>query len=157
MTITLDDISNIAGLKIIGSAVQAKGPRKLGCHEASNLVSKYLNIDEDKVKAEFTSNDKQTLSLLWLKNNWMHIDDSDSNQDKEVVSRAYILHLIGSVLCPDKTKNAIGAYWIQTLKDIINFDSISLGYAILSYLFRQLGSASRHGTSSLSGCITLLQ
>ncbi|KAI3834460.1 hypothetical protein MKX03_032571 [Papaver bracteatum] len=157
MTITLDDISNITGLKINGSAVQAKGPRELGFLEASSLVSKYLNIDEDKVKEEFASNNKQTLSLSWLKNGWMHIDDSDSNQDKEAASRAYILHLIGSVLCPDKTINAIEAYWIQSLKDITNFESVSLGSAILSYLFHQLGSASRHGTSSLSGCITLLQ
>lgn len=74
MTITLDDISNITGLKINGSVLQAKGPRELSFHEASSLVSKYLNIDEDKVKAEFASNSKQTLSLLWLKNGWMHID-----------------------------------------------------------------------------------
>ncbi|KAI3994748.1 hypothetical protein MKX01_017057, partial [Papaver californicum] len=68
-----------------------------------------------------------------------------------------MLHLIGSVLCPDKTKNSIGAYWIRCFKDITNLESVSFGSAILSYLFHQLGSASRYETSSLNGCITLLQ
>ncbi|KAI3875297.1 hypothetical protein MKX03_000724, partial [Papaver bracteatum] len=137
-----------------GSAVQGKPPRQLHYHEADSLVSRYLCIDEEEVKAEFSRNKKQTLSLPWLKSGWMHVDDSSSDKDQKPASRAYMLHLIGSVLCPYKSKNAVGAYLIQCLRDITNLDSVSFGSAILSYLFHQLGSASRHGASSLSGCTT---
>ncbi|KAI3970826.1 hypothetical protein MKX01_024473 [Papaver californicum] len=157
MTITKYDVMNIICLNMDGLAVQAKHPRELDFHEATTLFSKYLHTDKDEVVEEFSKNKKQTLSLLWLKKRWMDIDDLYSNEDQKSSSIAYMLHLIGSVLFPDKTKNSIGSYWIQCFKDITNLERVSFGSSILSYLFHQLGFASRHGVSSLTGCITFLQ
>lgn len=157
MTITLLDLSKILGLKIDGLAVHGKTPRELELIDLAKLVSKYLNISVVEVNKEFQRNNKGTLTLSWLKKHWMGINDASSDEEKEAASRAYMLHFIGSVLCPDKSKNAVGAYWIQCLEDISNLESVSFGSAILSYLFHQLGSASRHGTHTLTGCITLLQ
>ncbi|KAI3898605.1 hypothetical protein MKW98_000718, partial [Papaver atlanticum] len=136
MPITADDISNILGLRMEGLPVKGTGPHATTYEECVELVTNGLGVSKEDVEQQMTT--KQNLSLIWLKE-WKNTKDEDSEMDKECAARAYLLHLIESVLCPDKTGNAIGAYWLQYVTDILTLPNISLGFAILVHLFHELG------------------
>jgi len=98
-----------------------------------------------------------SVRLAWIKECCQGRAKEDSSEEMlDQCARGYILYLIGCVVFPDKTKTKVSIYYLKALKDINNVGEIAWGMAILAYMYRQLGLASRAGVRSIIGCLTLV-
>ncbi|KAF6150144.1 hypothetical protein GIB67_023099, partial [Kingdonia uniflora] len=69
--------------------------------------------------------------------------DASGEVELQIATRAYILHLIGSLLYSDKSNTKIHMKFILLLKDIPKIKNYAWGGALLVHLFRQLGVAAK--------------
>ena len=66
--------------------------------------------------------------------------------------------MFGTALFPDKSSNGLRSCCVLEVKDDIDSaSSHAWGAAVLAYLYRHLGIASRAGAAGVAGCLTLLQ
>ena len=66
-------------------------------------------------------------------------------------ARAYILHMIGTQLFSDYTKNKVYLRWLPLLEDFDVCSTMLLANAVLAYLYMSLYSISMMQTSLFSG------
>ncbi|XP_020270679.1 protein MAIN-LIKE 2-like [Asparagus officinalis] len=76
------------------------------------------------------------MRLKWLKENFSHLLLADATQ--EVIERhthAYILHMTGTILFPDSSKDKIHLRWLSIIEDLDICGTLSWGSAVLAYLY----------------------
>lgn len=98
------------------------------------------------------------IRLDWLKQQSCGKAAKDNDVDIfDKVARGYLLYTIGCCLVLDKSGKKMLAYYLNTFKG--SMDDVkekAWGVAILAYLHKQLGLASRADVKQLSGCLSLL-
>ncbi|XP_020245112.1 serine/threonine-protein phosphatase 7 long form homolog [Asparagus officinalis] len=72
-------------------------------------------------------------------------------------ARAYILHMIGTLLFPDSSKHKVHLRWLPLLEDFDVCGTLSWGSAVLAYLYREMSKVALMQNKELKGCLTLLQ
>ncbi|XP_020263980.1 serine/threonine-protein phosphatase 7 long form homolog [Asparagus officinalis] len=72
-------------------------------------------------------------------------------------ARAYIMHMIGSILFPDSSKDKVHARWLPLIGDLDTCGALSWGSAVLAYLYREMSKVAFMKNSDLKGCLSLLQ
>ena len=77
------------------------------------------------------------------------------SQALETQCTAYYMAIIGLTLLVDKTKTRMRPHPVLTVN--ADQDEIAWGAVTLAYLYRQMGMASRAGSKTIAGCLTLLQ
>lgn len=150
MTITLDDVVQITGLKTQGKFIT---PKILNDKNALELVVKVLGVEEHEVNKEIKG---RAVRLEWLKSKFA-TKMVGSEEELKYCVRAYILFTIGCVLCPDKTGSRVSVNWLLYLEDVDNFSDIPFGTLALAFLYYQLNSASKEKTTQICGLIPLLE
>lgn len=73
------------------------------------------------------------------------------------VFRAYILTLIGSVLCPNKSRVEVRLFLLSLVWDLEEVGTFAWGSAILSYLYRELCCATPSNINYVVSPLILLQ
>ncbi|XP_028075300.1 protein MAIN-LIKE 1-like [Camellia sinensis] len=154
MTITLDDDATILGLPIVGKSISV---RKLSKRRAVTLVVNTLEIDEQEVKHEMSTAGGNSVRLEWLRAHFHNVTDNDSMERIACAGRAYLLFLLGCTLFSDKTCTRVPVVYLSLLSDLTTVSSYAWGAAVLAYLYRQLGYASRSGVKQIAGYMTLLE
>lgn len=71
-------------------------------------------------------------------------------------SGAYLFYVLGSPLFTDKIGTWVPIDYLHCLEDLESIHTYVWGVAILEYLYRQLGFASRLGVKQIVGYLTLL-
>jgi hypothetical protein len=153
MTVTLNDVSYIMGLRIMGDPVCFSTRQNW-----AEKISELLGVDPDETT--FRKGSKTLIKLTWLR---AHFNTMNNNQsvDPEQVERhcrAYMLCFFGDVLFPDKSGDSVSAVWLMLLEDM-SFEGLrawNWGGAVLAYLYRQLCDG-RKEKAGLGGCVILLQ
>lgn len=150
MTITLQDVAVLMGLQVDGRAV---------CYEVQPLVSWGDFMIQNMGRCATRKRDKQgsTVKLAWLRKTYRNVPASATPQRIEWAARAYILHMIGTLLFPDSSKSEVHLRWLIHL---VNFDicgELSWGSAVLAHLYEQMSKAALKKTRQLAACCTLLQ
>ncbi|XP_028557082.1 serine/threonine-protein phosphatase 7 long form homolog [Dendrobium catenatum] len=174
MTITLQDVQILLGLRIDGPAVV--GPNVvgqgriwptwpnccdeiLGTHPRRETV--YHDPNDEQDVATFRMGSSQIESMLplrWLR--WTFYRESYDDLAPEIFLRhvrAYILFMIGCFLISDTSRSHVSLQWLPLLADVDSFSRMSIGGAVLAHLYRELCHATRPTRTYIAGCVTLLQ
>lgn len=147
MTITLEDVAYLLGLRIDGEPVI--GVTYTTC---DSVCIKYLGKAPD---SGYTSGGMVKLS--WLKETFSICPEDASIEDVERHTRAYLLYLVGSTIFSTTTGNKVPVMYLPLFENFDEAGKYAWGAAALSFLYRALGNASLRSQSTISGCLTLLQ
>ncbi|PKU65550.1 Serine/threonine-protein phosphatase 7 long form like [Dendrobium catenatum] len=147
MTITLQDVQILLGLRIDGPAV------------VGDTVYHDPNDEEDVATFRMGSSQIDSmLPLRWLR--WTFYRESYDELAPEIFLRhvrAYILFMIDCFLIPDTSRSHVSLQWLPLLADVESFNRMSIGGAVLGHLYRELCYATRPTRTYIAGCVALLQ
>ena len=148
MTVTLHDVALILGLPINGDAAISRPDDR----SSMRRFTDFFGIPDDWMHSP--QYDKGGVSHRHLRQLCM---DDDHIEDPEIVATGFLLYLLGSTICPDKSQNKIPITYLDLVRDHDSVQRTSWGSAALAHLYLALGEASRAGAALVSFCYTLLQ
>ncbi|XP_028056076.1 protein MAIN-LIKE 2-like [Camellia sinensis] len=100
MTLTLDDVSIILGLPIVGKSVSVPDVTD---HHGVTLLVYGLGITERAAYEEVSTASGNLVRLEWLQSQFAGVTDSDPDEAIQCAARAYLLFLLGCTLFSDKS------------------------------------------------------
>ena len=146
MTITLQDVTIILGLRIHGPLVIST------CDfDVSSLCQELLGVIPPPIKLRGS-----VVSTRWLSQQLSTLAIDTDVVTLERSACGFILSLLGSVLFADKKGLHVHLCFLPLLRDLMQTHTYSWGSAILAHLYQELCRASCDGDTEISGCITLL-
>ena len=147
MTITLQDVAVILGLRIHGLLITSTCDIdwSLLCYELLGVTPPTYEIKGS------------VISTRWLCHQFSHppVDSDDATLER--YARDFILGLIGSVLFIAKKDTLIHICYLPLLRDLTQTSIYSWGSVVLAHLYRELCRASLDDATYIAGCVTLLQ
>ena len=147
MTITLQDVTIILGLRIDGPVVT--GTCVL---DVAELCGELLGVTPpaDALKG-------YAISIRWLCDQLSTLAPDADEVALERSARGFILALMGSFLFADKKGVHVHLSFLPLLRDLTRTSTYSWGGAVLTHTYRELCRASLDRRHSISGCLTLIQ
>ncbi|XP_021718613.1 protein MAIN-LIKE 1-like [Chenopodium quinoa] len=152
ITIMLHDVYHILGLRVDGSMVSTT--------PSTDVLRDACSITLDMTAEEL--NEKCGTKTVWQGSGVLtdRIVEStlEAQRPFSFHYRAYLWLVLGGCLFLDKSGNRTHPSFLNEL--FVEDDQISdysWGSAVLAYMYRQLGTASRKDVDSIAGCLTLLQ
>ena len=155
MTITLDDVASIIGIPVTGRTVSYND--RMAYEEAQALLVDALGVESIEAHDELIQVRGQSVRLKWLREKFGGITDNNGKEMVDCAVRAYLLYLLGCTLFTDKSGTRVPIIFLTHLVDLANVHSYAWGIAALTYLYRQLGLATRHEVKQIAGYLTLLE
>lgn len=149
-TITLQDVAIQFGLPVNGKALTGSIQ-----HNWKDICTVLLGVTPEHVVLK-----GGRLSLPWLANqfnNFAHLPENANEQDVQRYARAYILTLIGGMVCPDKSNSRVHLMYLPLLADFEDAGQYSWGAGCLAWLYRELCKASIIDAQDIAGPLILLQ
>ncbi|XP_068478444.1 protein MAIN-LIKE 1-like isoform X1 [Phaseolus vulgaris] len=151
MTITLDDVSNLLHLPIVG---QFYTQETLDSDSATDLLVEALRVDRALASEETRHCRGAHVRLSWLREVYQ---DACSRRQWTVAARAYLLHLVGCTIFADKSATSVSVFYLGFFVDLRLTGGYSWAAAALTHMYEQLGDCSYANTKQLAGYATLLQ
>jgi len=151
MTITLDDVSSILHLPIVG---QFPTYDALNHNVAKNMLMELLGTSETNSNEELRRNKGAQVRLTWLREVYKQccIDRS-----WECAARAYLLHLLGCTIFANKSATWVSVCYLALFRDLDMCGQWAWGAAALTFMYKQLGDACLSETRQLGGFLTIVQ
>ncbi|CAL4969953.1 unnamed protein product [Urochloa decumbens] len=157
MTITLQDVAMLFGLRIDGRAVTGS------CEPAGwrDRVELLFGVRPTDPPEDAKDKKPTGVSSSWLAEHFGVPPLADAH--KGVVARyarAWLWHLVAGFLFPDSSGNTMSWMWLPIIcQDWENIATFSWGSATLGWLYRQMCDACRRTgeNANLGGCAYLLQ
>ncbi|XP_012833252.1 PREDICTED: serine/threonine-protein phosphatase 7 long form homolog [Erythranthe guttata] len=148
MTITLDDVSTLVGLPVVGRTVSCE--RLIGDSKTkpSSLMFEMLGEYPDDVDK------KKAVKMEWLKTIFSEVTTRDSADKRTYAIRAYLLFLLSCTILCDKTGNMVSVEYLNLVSDLDRIGEYAWGTACLCRLYDELSSASQKSTNSMAGWLT---
>ena len=146
MTITLQDVAILLGLRIHGPAVTGT------CvFDVAALCEELLGVipPADAIRGS-------TISLRWLCSQLSTPPPDVDEVTLERSARGFILALIGSFLFADKKGVNVPMCFLPLLRDLTHTATYSWGGVVLAHTYCELCRASLDRNRGISGCITLI-
>lgn len=72
-------------------------------------------------------------------------------------TKAYVLYVCGAVLFPTSNRNTVHPKYLMLLDRVEDIQTYAWGAGVLAYLYRALHKETRRNSTSIYGCLTLLQ
>ena len=152
VTVTLQDVEVMWGLRINGDAITGKEQK----WSDEKLSDKCLQLLEFPTSSSyFKSGQLKTRYLCEMLE--MTLPDNASDHQCIQRARAYILFLLGGVLFPDMANTYIHMNLLVLLEDFDRCSRLSWGSAVLACLYRNLCKASVAHATEIAGPLMLLQ
>ena len=147
MTITLQDVAIILGLRIDGPAIT-----RTCVLDVAELCSELLGVTPpvDALRGS-------AIFIRWLCQQLSTPGPDADEVDLERSARGFILALMGSFLFTDKKGVRVHLFFPPLLLDLTQTSTYSWGGAVLAHTYRELCRANLDRRCSISGCITLIQ
>ena len=147
MTITLQDVAIILGLRIHGPVVTG-----MGVFDVVELCGELLGVTPPTDALRGSS-----ISIWWLCDQLSTLAPEVDEVTLEWSARSFILAPMGSFLLADKKGVHVHLCFLPLLRDLTQTVAYSWGGAILANTYRELCRASLDRPRGISGCITLFQ
>ena len=147
MTITLQDVAIILGLRIDGPAVTG-----ICVLDVAELCRVLLGVTPpaDALRGS-------AISIWWLCDQLSTPTPDADEVALKRSARGFILVLMGSFLFADKKGVHVHLCILPLLRDLTHTATYSWGGAVLAHTYRELCRASLDRRRGISGCITLIQ
>ena len=147
MTITLQDVAIILGLRMDGPAVM--GTCVL---DVAELCGELLGVTPpvDALRGS-------VISIRWLCDQLSTPAPDVDEVALERSTRGFILALMGSFLFADKKGVHVHLCFLPLLRDLTHTTTYSWGGAVLAHTYRELCQANLDRRRGIRGCITLIQ
>jgi Plant mobile domain len=150
MTITLQDVAILLGLRVDGDAICLNTER-----DWSMVVEQLLG--KPVTTETFRPKSKVAISIKWLHQNFSICPVIADENTIQQYARAYLLMLIGSLLFTDHSGNSISAIYLPLFRDFDRAGRYSWASAVLAYLYKELCLATNPDRMQFGGSILLLQ
>ncbi|KAH1199212.1 Protein MAIN-LIKE 1 [Glycine max] len=147
LTITLDDVSSLLHLPISGTFHSFEA---LSVDEAVFLLMELLEVSGEEARAEKIRARGAYVHLSWVREIY-------EARRCIVAARAYLLHLIGYTVFPNKSATYVHVVHLEAFRDLGQSGGYAWGAAALVHMYDQLDEASRTTTRQIGGYLTLLQ
>ncbi|XP_028123334.1 protein MAIN-LIKE 1-like [Camellia sinensis] len=154
MSPTLDDVSVILGIPVIGKPVSCK---KLSNVNAANLLVEALGVIIDEANVALKVAQGQSIKVESLRQRFGSVSNADNDNTIDCAARAYLLYLLGCTLFANKTGTRVPVVYLSFLMDLRSVVSYAWDAAALAFLYRQLGTAIRYAVKQMAGYMTLLE
>ncbi|KAH1265484.1 Serine/threonine-protein phosphatase 7 long form [Glycine max] len=139
-TITLQDVSVLLGLRIDGAPLI--GSTNL---DWADLCEELLGVKPQEGELE-----SSMVKLSWLPHHFSHRNIHDGNVEQlQRFARAWILRFIGGVLFVNKSSSKVSLRYLQFLRDFEQCSTYAWGPAVLTYLYREMCSATDYKVKSI--------
>ncbi|KAL5184529.1 Protein MAIN-LIKE 1 [Glycine soja] len=140
LTITLDDISSILHLPLVGD-LHAFQP--LHMDDVVQMLVDLLMVSAEAARAETGQCRGPYVCLQWA-GHWT------------AAARVYLLHFLGCTLFANKSATNVHVVYLEALRDLSQTGRYAWGVASLVHMYDQLNDASIRSSRQLGGYITLL-
>lgn len=159
MTITLDDVSTILGIPVVGKTIELPSSQfeKETFVTSKKLLAGALGITEEYAWDELKTVRGSSVRLEWLRPFFDNVKNTDGAERIGYAVRAYLLFLLGCTLFTDKSGTRVPVSYLHLLMDVDQVHTYAWGAGALAYLYRQLGVATRASTKQMAGYLTLLE
>ncbi|KAH1253664.1 Protein MAIN-LIKE 1 [Glycine max] len=151
LTITLDDVSSLLHLPVIGD-FHAFEP--LHVDDAVQMLVDLLMVSPESARAETVQCRGPYVRLQWVRDIYQRRCQTGH---WTAAARAYLLHLLGCTLFANKSATNVHVVYLEALRDLSMIDRYVWGVAALVHMYDQLNDASMSHSRQLGGYITLLQ
>ncbi|KAH1228277.1 Protein MAIN-LIKE 1 [Glycine max] len=145
LTITLDDVSSLLHLPVIGD-LHAFEP--LHVDDAVQMLVDLLMVSPESARAETVQCRRLYICLQWHRCQAGHWT---------AAAHAYLLHLLGCTLFANKSATNVHVVYLEALCDLSMTERYAWGVAALVHMYDQLNDASMSHSRQLGDYITLLQ
>ncbi|KAG9458823.1 hypothetical protein H6P81_003331 [Aristolochia fimbriata] len=147
MTITLEDVAVLLGLRVDGDAV------------TGSTRGDWMELARVLLGVELPPGSFQggRLSLSWLRGRFSFCPDDATELVIQQHARAYLLHLVGATIFSDGSARGVHMTYLTLFEDLEEAGRYSWGAATLAFLYRELAKACRTGVVGIAGCLTLMQ
>ncbi|KAH1202852.1 Protein MAIN-LIKE 1 [Glycine max] len=151
LTITLDDVSSLLHLPIIGD-LHAFEP--LHVDDAVQMLVDLLMVSPESARAETVQCHGPYVRLQWVRDIYERRFQAGH---WTTAARAYLLHLLGCTLFANKSATNVHVVYLEALHDLSMTERYAWGVTALVHMYVQLNDASMSHSRQLGGYITLLQ
>jgi len=117
MTITLDDVSSILHLPIVG---QFPTYDALNHNVAKNMLMELLGTSETNSNEELRRNKGAQVRLAWLREVY---EQCCIDQSWECAARAYLLHLLGCTIFANKSATWVSVCYLALFRDLDHYNT----------------------------------
>ncbi|XP_028220385.1 protein MAIN-LIKE 2-like [Glycine soja] len=151
LTITLDDVSSLLHLPVIGN-FHAFEP--LHVDDAVQMLVDLLMVSPESARAKIVQCRGPYVRLQWVREVYQR---RCQTVHWTAAARAYLLHLLGCTLFANKSATNAHVVYLEALRDLSMTERYAWGVAALVHMYDQLNDASMSHSRQLGGYITLLQ
>ncbi|KAL5128578.1 Protein MAIN-LIKE 1 [Glycine soja] len=151
LTITLDDVSSLLHLPVVGD-FHAFEP--LHVDDAVQMLVDLLMVSPESARAETVQCRGPYVRLQWVRDIYQRRCQAGH---WTAAARAYLLHLLGCTLFANKSATNVYVVYLEALCDLSMTERYAWGVAALVHMYDQLNEASMSHSRQLGGYITLLQ
>ncbi|MQL88991.1 hypothetical protein Taro_021569 [Colocasia esculenta] len=135
MTITLQDVSCILGLRIDGEPIVAAPHVPTRWPSYLDMCQELLGVDI--LNLNVLGQYKTCLQMAFLRDTFSQMNLQGHNMHTvRCYTRAYVMYLLGKALIPDTSGNEIHIQYLGFLEDFNACEKLSWGSAVLAYLYR---------------------
>ncbi|KAF8370245.1 hypothetical protein HHK36_031722 [Tetracentron sinense] len=148
MTITLQDVAHILGLRVTGEVVS-------GCSISKDDARELCNRLLGKVPNRFKCG---AIKLRWLEENFSK-ECTTETKTKVMLqrTRAFLLWLIGKTLFPEPSRSLVSPNFLCLFDNIEFAGEYAWGAAALAFLYRSLSKTCTATAKYIGGSLPLLQ
>ncbi|KAL5142916.1 Protein MAIN-LIKE 1 [Glycine soja] len=151
LTITLDDVSSLLHLPVIGD-FHAFEP--LHVDVAVQMLVDLLMVSPESARAETVQCRRPYVRLQWVRDIYQRRCQASH---WTAAARAYLIHLLGCTLFANKSATNVHVVYLEAIRYLSKTDRYAWGVAALVHMYDQLNDASMSHSRQLGGYITLLQ
>ncbi|XP_006599911.1 protein MAIN-LIKE 1-like [Glycine soja] len=151
LTITLDDVSSLLHLPVIGD-LHAFEP--LHVDDAVQMLVDLLMVSPESARAETVQCRGPYVRLQWVRDIYQRRCQAGH---WTAMARAYLLHLLGCTLFANKSATNVHVVYLEALRDLSITERYAWGVAALVHMYDQLSDASMSHSRQLGSYITLVQ
>lgn len=130
MTITLDDVSALLAIPVVGKTVSRSLP-----DDAETVLSYTLGVTTMEACKELRSSHSCSVKLEWLSLRFKGVTDGSDPKVIRCSVRAYLLYLLRCTLLTDKTGTRLPVDYLHCLEDFDSIHTYAWGITMLAYLY----------------------
>ncbi|KAJ3701071.1 hypothetical protein LUZ61_004776 [Rhynchospora tenuis] len=153
MTITLQDVAILLGLRIDGKAL-CYGT---DCNWTAVVRDLLGRVDDNVGDRTFRRRSKVAIKISWLRKHFSVCPEKASDITVQQYARAYLLMLVGSLLFCDHSGDSISAIYLPLFEDFKKAGEYSWGSGVLAFLYKELCLATDIERKQFGGSVLLLQ